>query len=224
MASSSAPRASLVVIAGRHKGGTRASSSSSKRGVKGRPEGVATDLKPSSVAGVTEDHAFEQFFYDDATQDRIMRLVQNHERPLFLCNPSLAVRAERAGMDYLLLDRDPRWKKVLPKGRFRQFELSSPRQMRFQYDAVFVDPPFANIQLRDLRRTVDLLASNEAQAAAPVYLAFISDREDAVMDAFAGYGLERKGPALGYASVKQSTQERIYLYGPRADWNPDGAC
>ena len=46
----------------------------------------------------------------------------------------------------------------------------------------------------------------------------------AVMDAFAGYGLERKGPALGYASVKQSTQERIYLYGPRADWNPDGAC
>ena len=139
MASSSAPRASLVVIAGRHKGGKRASSSSSKRGVKGRPEGVATDLKPSSVAGGTEDHAFEQFFYDDATQDRIMRLVQNHERPLFLCNPSLAVRAELAGMDYLLLDRDPRWKKVLPKGRFRQFELSSPRQMRFQYDAVFVE-------------------------------------------------------------------------------------
>ena len=46
----------------------------------------------------------------------------------------------------------------------------------------------------------------------------------AVLDAFDGYGLERKGPALGYASVKQSTQERIYLYGPRADWNPDGAC
>ena len=45
-----------------------------------------------------------------------------------------------------------------------------------------------------------------------------------MLDAFDGYGLERKGPALGYASVKQSTQERIYLYGPRADWNPDGAC
>ena len=57
---------------------------------------------------------------------------------------------------------------------------------RFQYDAVFVDPPFANVQLHDLRRTVDLLASNATQAAAPVYLAFISDREDAVLDAFAG--------------------------------------
>ena len=161
------------------------------------------------------------FFYDDATQDRIMRLVKNHARPLFLCNPSLAVRAEAAGMDYLLLDRDPRWKSVLPKGKFRQFELSQPRQMRFQYDAVFVDPPFANVELADLRRTVDLLAANETQAKAPVYLAFISDREDAVMDAFRGYGLERKGAALGYHSVKQSTQERIFMYGPRADWTAD---
>ena len=223
MASLAAPRASLVVVAGRPKGGKRgASSSSSKRGGgKGRPDGVATDLRPSSVAGVVEDHAHEQFFYDDATQDRIMRLVKNHARPLFLCNPSLAVRAEAAGMDYLLLDRDPRWKSVLPKGKFRQFELSQPRQMRFQYDAVFVDPPFANVELADLRRTVDLLAANETQAKAPVYLAFISDREDAVMDAFHGYGLERKGAALGYHSVKQSTQERIFLYGPRADWTAD---
>jgi EEF1A lysine methyltransferase 1 len=42
-----------------------------------------------------------------------------------------------------------------------------------------------------------------------------------VMDAFRGYGLERKGAALGYHSVKQSTQERIFLYGPRADWTAD---
>jgi hypothetical protein len=86
---------------------------------------------------------------------------------------------------------------------------------------VFVDPPFANVELADLRRTVDLLAANETQAKAPVYLAFISDREDAVMDAFRGYGLERKGAALGYHSVKQSTQERIFMYGPRADWTAD---
>ena len=68
---------------------------------------------------------------------------------------------------------------------------------------------------------MDLLAANETQAKAPVYLAFISDREDAVMDAFRGYGLERKGAALGYHSVKQSTQERIFMYGPRADWTAD---
>ena len=50
-------------------------------------------------------------------------------------------------MDYLLLDRDPRWKKLLGAKRFKQFELSQPRQMRFPYDVVFCDPPFANIAL-----------------------------------------------------------------------------
>ena len=50
-------------------------------------------------------------------------------------------------MEYLLLDRDPRWKKLLGAKRFKQFELSQPRQMRFPYDVVFCDPPFANIAL-----------------------------------------------------------------------------
>lgn len=168
-----------------------------------------------SPQGVEEDHRFEQFFYDEATTDRIMRFAARYERPLFLCNPSLAARAEKAGMDYLLLDRDPRWGERLPKHRFRRFELSQPRQARFDYDAVFCDPPFANVALADLRKVVDLLAATPEQAAAPLWLAFVSDREEAVLEAFDGYQLERKPPALGYRSVKEKTQERIFLYGPK---------
>ena len=118
-------------------------------------------------------------------------------------------------MEYLLLDRDPRWKKMLGKKKFKQFELSQPRQMRFEYDVVFCDPPFANVALTDLRRTIDLLAATPEQARAPLWMAFISDREAAVMEAFEGYNLERKPPALGYRSVKQGTQEKIFLYGPK---------
>ena len=103
--------------------------------------------------GIEEDHRFEQFFYDDATTERIFRFVKLYERPLLLCNPSLAAKAEEAGMEYLLLDRDPRWKKQLGKNRFKQFELSQPRQMRFQYDVVFCDPPFANVALPVRRGT-----------------------------------------------------------------------
>lgn len=138
-----------------------------------------------------------------------------YKRPLLLCNPSLAVKAEEAGMEYLLLDRDPRWKKLLGAKKFKQFELSQPRQMRFPYDVVFCDPPFANVALPELHRTVKLLASTPEQAAAPLWMAFISDREEAVMETFEEYNLERKPPALGYRSVKQGTQERIFLYGPR---------
>ena len=91
-----------------------------------------------SPQGVEEDHRFEQFFARAPPRPRIMRFASKYERPLFLCNPSPP--AKRAGMRYLLLDRDPRWGDLLPKRRFRRFELSQPRQARFDYDAVFCDP------------------------------------------------------------------------------------
>jgi hypothetical protein len=189
-------------------------------GTRGDDTGAATILTPASVAGVEEDHRFEQFFYCDKTVKRITdSFVALYERPLFLCNPSLAVAAQSRDMEYLLLDRDDRWKTVLPKGKYKRFELKQPRLIgaSFDYDAVFCDPPFANVDLRALRNVIDLLAFTETQRRAPLYLAFLSDREDEVFRAFnPEYDLERKPPALGYRSVKAETQARIFLYGPKA--------
>ena len=189
-------------------------------GTRGDDTGAATILTPASVAGVEEDHRFEQFFYCDKTVKRITdSFVSLYTRPLFLCNPSLAVAAQSRDMEYLLLDRDDRWKTVLPKGKYKRFELSQPRLIgaSFDYDAVFCDPPFANVDLRALRNVIDLLAFTETQRRAPLYLAFLSDREDEVFRAFnPEYDLERKPPALGYRSVKAETQARIFLYGPKA--------
>ena len=189
-------------------------------GTRGDDTGAATILTPASVAGVEEDHRFEQFFYCDKTVKRITdSFVALYARPLFLCNPSLAVAAQSRDMEYLLLDRDDRWKTVLPKGKYKRFELKQPRLIgaSFDYDAVFCDPPFANVDLRALRNVIDLLAFTETQRRAPLYLAFLSDREDEVFRAFnPEYDLERKPPALGYRSVKAETQARIFLYGPKA--------
>ena len=189
-------------------------------GTRGDDTGAATALTPASVAGVEEDHRFEQFFYCDKTVKRITdSFVALYARPLFLCNPSLAVAAQSRDMEYLLLDRDDRWNTVLPKGKYKRFELKQPRLIgaSFDYDAVFCDPPFANVDLRALRNVIDLLAFTETQRRAPLYLAFLSDREDEVFRAFnPEYDLERKPPALGYRSVKAETQARIFLYGPKA--------
>ena len=195
-------------------------SASVSGGTRGDGTGAATALTPASVAGVEEDHRFEQFFYCEKTVKRITdSFVSLYERPLFLCNPSLAVAArDRDVRDYLLLDRDDRWSEVLPKGKYKRFELSQPRLVgaSFDYDAVFCDPPFANVDLAKLRAVVDLLACTESQKKAPLYLAFLGDREDEVFRHFnPAYDLERKPPALGYVSVKAETQARIFLYGPK---------
>tara|TARA_B110000977_G_scaffold168850_1_gene218352 strand:+ start:11302 stop:12150 length:849 start_codon:yes stop_codon:yes gene_type:complete len=212
---------------------------SSKRGDS---IGSATELKPASVAGITEDHRFEQFYYNAETTKRIMGFVTMYNKPVFLCNPSLAVAAEtqlnkrnddssttgttskasenkssNTISDYLLLDRDDRWKGKLPKNKYKRFELGKPRMVgnSFDYDVVFCDPPFSNVDLEALKTTIQLLAFTETHKKAPLWLAFISDREEDILKVFAEYNLERKPPALGYASVKQETQAKIFLYGPR---------
>ena len=60
----------------------------------------ATKRPPASLAGVIEDHRYEQFFYDDATAKQLYQIVDLYERPLLMCNPTLAVIAQEKGKTY----------------------------------------------------------------------------------------------------------------------------
>ena len=179
------------------------------------PAQPATTLAPATCAGVEEDHAFEQFFFDEPTRAKLLAiLTTQYERPLLLCAPSLAVAAEAAGVRYLLLDRDERFAFL---SGFRSFDLDSPSAEVAQFadgqspDVVLCDPPFANFPLARLRAVIDLLAP-----AVPLYLCFNGRREEEVAAAFQGrsHGLERVGSSLGYDSVKKVTQNNIALFGP----------
>lgn len=175
--------------------------------------GSATELDPASLVGVEENHNLEQFFYDDATTKRLLTIARRYERPVFLCNPSLAAAWEReVGTEYVLLDCDVRFKKLL-KG-FKAFNLRGPFfLLRFDYDVVFCDPPFANVSPAQVKTAIDMIAGTEKQKAADVYLAYNSDREEALLESFTN--LARMGRALGYKSVKEGMQEKIHLYGPK---------
>ena len=153
----------------------------------------------------------EQFFYDDETTTRLLRVAKGYAKPVFMCNPSLARAWEReVGTEYLLLDCDMRFKSM---GGFKAFDLRRPVQVRFAYDVVFVDPPFANVTPAEVKRAVDLIAATDEQRGADVYVAYNSDREDILLESFTG--LARTGRALGYQSVKDEMQQKIHLYGPK---------
>jgi hypothetical protein len=85
--------------------------------------GQASALEPATLAGVLEDHHYEQFFFDEPTCEALLALMANYERPLLLCTPALAVAAERRGQRYLLLDRDERFEFL---SSFRAFDLDAP--------------------------------------------------------------------------------------------------
>lgn len=181
------------------------------------PAQPATSLSIATIAGVDENHAYEQYFFDEPTRARLLKLMSCYERPLLLCAPSLAVALEdeeaaagSTSSDYMLLDRDERF--AFLRG-YREFDLDKPTRLdSFTADVVFCDPPFANFPLRSLRDVIDVLAPPEV----PVFLAYNGRREDEVQQAFSGRQLFQKlgEEPLGYLSVKPKTANRIWLLGP----------
>jgi len=173
------------------------------------PAQPATTFAPAEIAGITEDHAHEQFFFDKPTCQRLLQLLRDFERPLLLCTPALAVAAQEEALTYLLLDRDERFSFL---HSFQHFDLATPKRVNgYDYDAVFMDPPFANLDLALLRRALATLAHPAHQA--PLYIAYNERREEDLLHMFPEQNLVRLMP-LGYCSVKPRTQRHIWLYGP----------
>eukprot|EP00322_Chrysochromulina_rotalis_P003482 CAMPEP_0115859596 /NCGR_PEP_ID=MMETSP0287-20121206/16697_1 /TAXON_ID=412157 /ORGANISM="Chrysochromulina rotalis, Strain UIO044" /LENGTH=117 /DNA_ID=CAMNT_0003313901 /DNA_START=460 /DNA_END=817 /DNA_ORIENTATION=- len=98
---------------------------------------------------------------------------------------------------------------------FRPFELETVAPLTdFDYDAVVCDPPFANFELSRLSDALVVLAGGDQKKLdAPLYIAYNSRREKALQQCFSAQRLERK-LKLGYCSVKQKTQQHLWLYGP----------
>lgn len=171
----------------------------------------ATQRKPATLAGISEDHRYEQFFYDEATTQQLYQLVDLYERPLLLCNPSLAVLAERKSKPYLLLDRDTRFDFL---SGYRPFSLMEPYLITdFDFDVVFIDPPFANVTPEQVARCLRLMGADKV----PLFVAYNARREDALlraMNALNGPNLERKWSLRYREGVSLDTQDSIWLYGP----------
>lgn len=163
------------------------------------------------LTSLREDHRFEQFFFDDATTQRLTRLAGTVRDPLLVCLPSIALSLARSGQPARLLDRDKRFA-GLP--RMQRFDLQSPDYIDGQHDLLMCDPPFANVTLPRLRETLELLITTAMapQSAPALALCYISDRDAALKKAFAHHDLQAVGPPLGYRSVSASTQARIRLY------------
>lgn len=203
----------------RSKGSKRPKKSTEASSAASQPIGsvsTATQRSPASMAGIVEDHRYEQFFYDEQTCRQIYQLVDQYEQPLLLCNPSLAVLAQQKNRPYLLLDRDERLDFL---DHYQRFSLTEPYLItNYKYDAVFVDPPFANVTPQQLAQCLSLMAPDRERATTPLFVAYNSRREEALLQALhEQLDCPRLGRlfSLGYREgVKDTTQDTIWLYGP----------
>mmetsp|Transcript_3383 Transcript_3383/g.6112 ORF Transcript_3383/g.6112 Transcript_3383/m.6112 type:complete len:180 (-) Transcript_3383:1284-1823(-) len=172
---------------------------------------VATRRPPASLAGVVENHNYEQFFYDSQTANQLYQLVDLYERPLLLCNPTLAVMAEKKSKTYKLLDRDTRFNFL---DGFEEFSLLEPHLITgYDFDAVFIDPPFANVTPKDVARCLQLISADDV----PLWVAYNSRREEDLLktlNTLDSPNLEPKWRLSYKEGVSENTQDSIWLYGP----------
>lgn len=171
----------------------------------------ATQRPPATLAGITEDHRYEQFFYDDDTSQQLYQVMDLYDMPLLLCNPTLAVIAEKKNRPYKLLDRDTRFNFL---SGYESFSLLEPHWIRdYEFDAVFIDPPFANVTPADVARCLRLMAADKV----PLWVAYNSRREKKLLEVMNTLDCPNLVPKwrLSYKEgVSEDMQGSIWLYGP----------
>lgn len=213
-------------------------SSTSKRNKRNNEKNISKDddvvlstaaqRPPATLAGIVEDHRYEQFFYDDATAQQLYQIVDLYEQPLLLCNPTLAVMAEKKGKPYKLLDRDTRFNFL---SGYEMFSLTEPHLItNYDFDAIFIDPPFANVTPEEVAQCLRLMGANNAKNkddnedgdGIPLWVAYNSKREEKLLDALNGNGLENcidlepKWRLSYKEGVSLDMQDSIWLYGPKS--------
>ena len=83
----------------------------------------------------------------------------------------------------------------------------------YDFDAVFIDPPFANVTPDQLARCLRLMGADSV----PLWVAYNSRREEKLLEALNGLGCPNLEPkwSLSYKEgVSENTQDSIWLYGP----------
>jgi len=190
-----------------------AATASPSSSVEIHPSSTATQRPPATLAGIIEDHRYEQFFYDEQTSNELYQLVDLYDCPLLLCNPTLAVLAEKKGKTYKLLDRDKRFSFL---SGFESFSLTEPHLISdYDFDAVFIDPPFANVTPLQVARCLRLIGASDN--GIPLWLAYNSKRETKLLEALNELDCPDLVPKwrLSYKEgVRGDMQDSIWLYGP----------
>ena len=83
----------------------------------------------------------------------------------------------------------------------------------YEFDAVFIDPPFANVTPDQVARCLKLMGADQV----PLWVAYNSKREEKLLDALNRLpcsDLEPKFQLSYKEGVSSETQDSIWLYGP----------
>jgi hypothetical protein len=156
-----------------------------------------------------ENHAIEQYFWDEPTLDWLAQLVEGlSSSPCCLCAPMLGKKLIERGGSPAILDIDERFSD-LPG--FQKYNIYRPHWIEESYDLIICDPPFWNVRLSQLFTAIRKLAHFDYQQK--MLVSYPTRRGSALQAVFWSFGLEPTGIQPKYVTVQDKDYNQIEFLG-----------
>jgi hypothetical protein len=154
-----------------------------------------------------ENHDSEQFFWDEPTVQHLADVAARFEWPCALCTPFLGVELEKRAFPARVLDSDERFSGV---AGFEPYDLRRPRFLNEDFGAIFCDPPFWNVSLRELLSAIRVLSRYDS--GQKLAICFPTRRSAALLRVFAEFELQPSGYFPKYRTVKNIARNEIEFF------------
>ena len=154
-----------------------------------------------------ENHQNEQYFFDQATIEKLADWLGEFVSPAVICAPMLGREMHRRGRSVRTLDIDERFADL--QG-YIKWDIYRPEHLHEQFDVIVCDPPFFNVSLSQLFHALRVLSHFDFGQR--LMISYLRRRGKAITATFSPFGLEATGQIPGYQTVKNCERNEIEFF------------
>ena len=124
---------------------------------------------------MNENHENEQYFFTEATVGYLSKLAMEFDNVCCICCPSVGKKLEELGANVTILDIDERFSNL---SGFKYWDIKSPEYIPDEFDLIIMDPPFFNVSMREIRKSIQMLTHFDINKN-KLMITYLSRRENA---------------------------------------------
>jgi hypothetical protein len=137
-----------------------------------------------------EKREYDQFFFSEECLMKLVRVVNNFEKPCVLCAPTLGLELERQGKKCKTLDIDIRFSEL--KG-FKYYDITYPIDLNEEYDLLICDPPF-KLDVQQIYEAINTLKNDNTT----IVVSWYQSRLEQFLQTFSTLHIKSVGVTLSY--------------------------
>ena len=156
---------------------------------------------------MNELHENEQYFFSENSLNELTLMLSDFDNICCLCTPLLGKKLNELGKIISILDIDKRFSDM---ECFTYYDINRPKYLENNFDVIVCDPPFFNVSLDRLFKTIQMLSHyNYNQKLLIMYL---ERRQLNIMNTFCGFNILPYNYIPEYQTVKVCEKNRVIAF------------